>query len=316
MKRIFLLITGLLALNFTSNAQAKFSKGIEGDKARIKKASELFAGKSLSSGILNGDLETWVLDSIEASTGRTVRFMRPDGWAPLNGFLISYFFGTDIPITAVYDVASSNTSARIEIDTMNFGSDLATIFPANERVSALRGKYEFNGSPSTAYFDIFATKYDPIGDSSTIVGIGRFEPTTKTTGSFVDFVAPVTYLDPTVIPDTFYVFATYLQGDTATWLKFDDLKVDFQTTGIEDVKTNKLVVYPNPSSNQIKVSLKDGMPFDKGELSILGMDGAVKLTINNYKPNDEIDLSSLGCGMYIIKLIDGNTVLTQKINKI
>lgn len=316
MKRTFLLITSVLTLSITASAQTKFARTVEADKVRINKASELFAGKNISTGLLNGNLENWVLDSIEASTGRTVRFTRPDGWAPLNGFLISYFFGTDIPITAVFDVGSMSTSARIEIDTMNFGSDLATVFTATDKVSSLKGKYQFSGSPGSAFFDIFATQYDPIGDSSVIVGMGRFEPTTKTNGSFEDFTASVSYLDPTVDPDTFYVFVSYLQGDSATWLRFDDLEIGFQLTGVEEIKANKLVVYPNPSQHKIKVSLKDGTTFDKGELSILGMDGSVKLIINNYESNQEIDLSGLSCGMYIIKLNDGNTVLTQKINKI
>ncbi len=316
MKKIILLTVGLVVFIATSNAQLISASRSLNPKVRIQRAAQALEQKNATIGLQNGGLELWTLDSFETASNSVVKFYHPEMWAPVNGFMFSYFFDIPVPISAVYDVATSNTSARIEIDTMDIGSDLATIFTANERVSSLNGQYEFNGGPKGAYFDIYASKYDAIADSSSIVGVGVFETYSNTNGSFQNFTANIQYIDETVIPDTFYVFASYIEGAKGTWLKFDNISVTYQTTGVSKEKANKLNVYPNPSSDKIYVSFADGKKVENAELTILSMDGSVKLKQTKYNSNDAINLSDLPKGIYILSVNDGQSIITKKISKI
>ncbi len=316
MKKILLLISGIILLNTSVNAQFTSSNKITDANLRIKKASQTLTHKNAGSGLQNGDLELWTLDSFETGSGTQMKFYHPEMWAPVNGLMFSYFFDIPISISAVYDVINANTSARIEIDTMNIGSDLATIFAANERITTLNGQYEFNGGPRSAYFDIYASKYNVAGDSSEIVGVGMFEVSSNTNGSFQDFTAQMQYLDETVIPDTFYVFATYLEGAQGTYLKFDNISVSTQMTGVEGSKASKLSVYPNPSSENIYVNFSDGTKIENAELNVKSIDGALKLKLTKFNSQEPIDVSSLPNGIYILSVNDEKTIYTQKINKL
>lgn len=316
MKKILLLFIGVVVLNATLNAQAIHASRSLDSKLKIKKAAQALSQKKVSIGLQNGSLEEWSLDSFETASSNLIKFYHPDMWGPVNGFMFSYFFDIPIPISAVYDVSQANTSAKIEIDTMNIGSDLATIFAANERVLTLSGQYEFNGGPKSAYFDIYASKYNVAGDSSEIVGVGFFETSSNTSGMFESFTATMQYIDETVIPDTFYVFASYLEGTQGTWLKFDNISVSYQTTGVSIDRADKLSVYPNPSSSKVFVSYNDGKKLENVELSIHSIDGSVKLKQSKYNSNDAIDLSDLPKGIYILNVNDGQSIITKKISKI
>lgn len=316
MKKICLLITGLLILSASVKSQSISANKLSDPKVRIKNAAQAFSHKSMHTGIENGTLETWSIDSFETVSGANMKFYHPDAWAPVNGFIYSFFLDIPVSISAVYDVAHANTSARIEIDTLNIGSDLATIFGVNQRVATLNGQYEFNGAPASAFFDIFASKYDPIGDTSVIVGVGTFETSSNTSGTFENFTANLQYMDETVVPDTFYVFASYLEGPLGTSLKFDNISVSYQTTGVSKELANKLTVYPNPSASVIYVNLSDGTKLENAEVSIFSMDGSLKIKHKKYSANDAIDMSSLPNGIYTLSVNDGRTIITQKISKI
>lgn len=316
MKKILLLIACLVVILANSNAQSISSSRTLDPKVKIKKAAQAFAQKGVNTGLQNGNLEQWALDSFETASGSTVKFYHPEMWAPVNGFMFSYFFDIPVPISAVFDVATSNTSARIEIDTMDIGSDLATLFASKERVLTVNGQYEFTGGPKGAYVDVYATKYDALADSTIIVGAGVFETYTNTNGSFQNFSADIQYIDETVIPDTFYVIVSYIEGAKGTWFKFDNISVTYQTTSVSKEKANRLAVYPNPSSDKIYVSFIDGKKVENAELTILSMDGSVKLKQTKYNSNDAINLSDLPKGIYILSVNDGQSIITKKISKI
>jgi Secretion system C-terminal sorting domain len=315
MKKIFLLIASVLFISANSFAQSiKVNQGLL-SSSRIKQTRALTQKVNASNNLPNASFETWTVDSIESFSGNTIRFAHPEMWAPINGIFIAYFLDLDIPISAVLN--GPNTAVKIEIADMGFGSDLGTVISTNARPKALNGQFEFNGaSTSTAFFEIIATKYNAAADSSEVIGAGFFQADENTTGGFKNFQATIDYVNQTDIPDSIYVFASYLEGDLGTWFKFDNLNLDYTSTGLQSEKSSLLSVYPNPSKDQIQIGLTNNTELIDASVEIRGIDGSLKLKLTNYQSKEMIDISSLASGMYILTVQDASGVMSKKINKI
>lgn len=315
MKKIFLLTTAIAVLALNSFAQSiKVDKHIQ-SAGRLKQVSSFAQKSSANNNLPNATFETWTVDSIESFSGATVRFVHPEMWTPINGLFIAYFLDLEIPISAV--VNNFNTAVKIEIANMGFGSDLGTVISTNARPRALQGIYEFNGGGgSTAFVEVVATKFNPLADSSEVVGAGFFKADENTPGGFWNFEANIDYINQTIVPDSIYVFASYLEGELGTSFKFDNLFLDYTGTGVQSEKLNQLTVYPNPSSNQIQISTKNNTELNDAIVEIRGVDGSLKLKLTNYQSKQMIDISSLASGMYILSVQDASGVMSKKINKI
>lgn len=316
MKKILLLITIAFAYSSSLFAQELKRENTLDLAARMKKTSAASkVNTSNTNNLPNGAFETWVVDSIESFSGNTIRFVHPEMWAPINGIFIAYFLNLDLPISAVLN--GSNSAAKIEIGDMDFGCDLGTVTATNSRPISLKGEYQFNGADqSSAYFEVIATKFNSQADSSEIVGSGYVEIIDNTSGSYVSFDAPLNYIDSTIVPDSIYVFATYLQGEFGTWFKFDNLSLDYTSTGIHSERANELQVYPNPAKDQIKLSLNNNTKLENATVEIRSIDGSLKLKLTNYQSNESIDISALSNGLYILNVQDAAGVVSKKINKI
>lgn len=315
MKKIFLLINFAVLLSATAFAQSTLKREPKDLPSRIKTASSLLKSNSQSNNLPNSRFETWTVDSIESVSGTTIRFAHPEMWTPVNGLFIAYFLELEIPISAVLN--GPNTAVKIDIADMGFGSDLGTVISTNARPKLLQGQYEFNGEGgSPAFVEVIATKFNIAADSSEVVGAGFFKADENTTGGFNNFEANIDYINQSVIPDSIYVFASYLEGDLGTWFKFDNLFLDYTGTGVKSEKSSQLAVYPNPSSNQIQISLKNDSELNNALVEIRSLDGSLKIKLTNYQSNQTIDISSLTSGMYILSVQDASGVMTKKINKI
>lgn len=82
------------------------------------------------------------------------------------------------------------------------------------------------------------------------------------------------------------------------------------TASIDDVFASKVSVYPNPASNNVKIS--SSVEINKVEVfNLLG-----KRVVNAGKlNNNDLDISSLSTGVYLLKLTSGNAVATKKLIK-
>lgn len=80
----------------------------------------------------------------------------------------------------------------------------------------------------------------------------------------------------------------------------DDLKIgDADWTGLSNrVYESKLQVYPNPATEEIRIDT------DIESLAIYNSIGQVVKSVENYRKDSSIDISTLGKGMYIIKADD------------
>lgn len=315
MKKIILLITSVVLLSGALVAQTIQPKNLVGLSTKMKKASTVLKSNSTSNNLVNGNFETWLVDSIESFSGKTIRFMRPDMWAPVNGLFIAYFLDLDIPVSATLN--GTNTAAKIEIADMGFGADLATVIPTTARPHNLQGEFQFNGATAgIAYFEVIATKFNIAADSSEIIGAGFFKADENTNGTFDNFVARMDYINETDIPDSIYVFASYLEGDLGTWFKFDNLLLNYSPTGVQTNRSEELSVYPNPSHNQLKIKLANNAAIEDATVEIRSIDGSLKLKLTNYQSNQVIDISSLTSGLYILNVQDATGVMSKKISKI
>ncbi len=85
--------------------------------------------------------------------------------------------------------------------------------------------------------------------------------------------------------------------------------------GIEDnTKTDKLLVYPNPTSNEVLINLENNEVNSLSVFSITGQDLTQKVNYKIKKFNQlSIDLSSLSGGYYFIRLNDKTAVKVLKL---
>jgi len=87
-------------------------------------------------------------------------------------------------------------------------------------------------------------------------------------------------------------------------------KYTFTANGIADVNVLKeSKIYPNPVSGNLKIENLQ----DVTEIGIYNVTGQLVRTVSSAIGNTEIDMSDLSNGMYIIKMQNGKSVRTEKI---
>ena len=84
---------------------------------------------------------------------------------------------------------------------------------------------------------------------------------------------------------------------------------------IESIEDNNrmLLVYPNPATDWITIETKENISND---LNIINIFGEIIYTISSDKLSDNharINMSELSKGMYIIQLINNNTIINHRI---
>ena len=88
-------------------------------------------------------------------------------------------------------------------------------------------------------------------------------------------------------------------------------ETDFETLNQSELKLNKLLTYPNPSSGFVKIeSPPNEILF---EVSIFNLKGEKKYQMQSSEPIKIIDLSNLEKGLYLLKAIGEKIAYNQKI---
>ncbi len=99
-------------------------------------------------------------------------------------------------------------------------------------------------------------------------------------------------------------------------IKYDPVPIHFETTSINQVKENKVRVYPNPFSEKITIELPS---LSNQNVRVEIYDNSAKLLYNNqFGPNETIRLTDLGHlpkGIYVLKIIDNTNIYTATISK-
>ena len=69
-------------------------------------------------------------------------------------------------------------------------------------------------------------------------------------------------------------------------------------TGLSNVKNQVINIYPNPVINDLFIKT----PSEKSVIKIYSLQGSLLKTVAAYQSNDQIDLSSLQSGVYLVKI--------------
>ncbi len=93
-----------------------------------------------------------------------------------------------------------------------------------------------------------------------------------------------------------------------------DIILNFKTNcpvGINNPtsKYNRINVYPNPASTEIHVDNAEG-----ATISVYNLMGQSVMTVENANKFNTVNVESLAAGTYVVKVVNNNTVKTQKIN--
>jgi choice-of-anchor B domain-containing protein len=98
-----------------------------------------------------------------------------------------------------------------------------------------------------------------------------------------------------------------LVSDMQTGLYVID--IDYESAGVENELENKINIYPNPSNDFITVDLNESFFYEIYDLQ------SKKVSSASAAQNNQIDLSGLNTGIYILKITTNSKVYTQKIFK-
>jgi hypothetical protein len=236
----------------------------------------------------------------------------PGQWGVSNAYFVS-------PPTSITDSPSGDYQDNFtNVLSLNSGIDLSSVVDAKLRFHArweIEPGYDFvqvqasddNGNTWTS----LCGKYTKPGSSAQISGEPLYDGFQST------WVEEEMDLN-SFIGSSDVRFRFVLESDF--WLSydgfyFDDLEVlaVLPTTAPENTVTN-FYMYPNPATNTLQISLGNGLP-DQSVISIYDMSGrrCIIRTLPAATSDDELDVSGLAPGLYMVELKNSNTILTEKL---
>ena len=165
-----------------------------------------------------------------------------------------------------------------------------------------------------AYFklDFNSDGFSELFQGGTFYGVGVkqfIDPTTQYVGVGADNVFPHDYQAEVLLNlgGTFYYSGAGVPDVKLYW---PTQTSNPDTTGsVSTVEMNTLKIYPNPASKNIFVENNTG-----ATISIYTLVGEKVKEITNADKNAVVNVADLKEGTYIVKVIDGNTVKTAKLN--
>lgn len=81
------------------------------------------------------------------------------------------------------------------------------------------------------------------------------------------------------------------------------------TVGVNDVVAGEVNIYPNPANDVINVE-----NAENAQISVFDINGRMITTIESASANQTIDASNFAKGMYIVRIANGNNVITKKVS--
>ena len=81
------------------------------------------------------------------------------------------------------------------------------------------------------------------------------------------------------------------------------------TVDITEIDEAEVNVYPNPATTVINIDNAEG-----AQISVYDLSGRMVSNVNSASANQTIDASNLAKGMYIVRIANGNNVITKKVN--
>lgn len=199
--------------------------------------------------------------------------------------------------------------------------------PINYRPSALKGHYKYtdniiqgeSGSVSdVAQVNIYLTKWNTALSKNDTIGKGTLDlhestdyssfncPITYTTNEIPDTV--IIYLDCTRIKRAGEVENLIRMEGNGSFFTVDNISLEENTMGLENLKTESIKIYPNPATDIVNITNFTG----QAEL----YDIAGKLILSKqFTESNPISIQQLQKGIYTLKLTNGTAISYSKLIK-
>lgn len=87
------------------------------------------------------------------------------------------------------------------------------------------------------------------------------------------------------------------------------LTINRGTTGINEIAEGEVNVYPNPATTVINIDNAEG-----AQVSVFDINGRMITNVESASANQTIDASNFAKGMYIVRIANGNNVITKKVS--
>lgn len=100
---------------------------------------------------------------------------------------------------------------------------------------------------------------------------------------------------------------------TGDMIKANDSLCNSFTTTVKNATNVSMSIYPNPSLGQVTVK---GLSGDKGAITVYDLRGSIvkEVALPFGIKNADLDLSTYSNGMYLVRILESNTITTKKIS--
>ncbi len=262
---------------------------------------QFYAGSVLTSPYPNNSFEDWTTTTVED----------PTNWYSINWLLAG--------------PGLENVTKTTDANSGTYAVEMTTVFEAPDTIASLLSMAPidvfswnpFANAPYNADPTQFsgAYKYAPANGDQASIDLIFYENGNIIGTHSEQLTAQATYttfssnLSLTGTPDSI-MFLAYSGDNPGSVLKLDDLQFSGGNVGIEEQQMIAFDLYPNPTTDVVNISLPEKGVF---EIEIVGMDGALAVKRNNCSGNQQVDLSVLSNGIYIVHISNGQATHTKKL---
>lgn len=258
--------------------------------------------------ITNAGFESW--DTLGDYT-------QPANWFTLNPLTT---FGYDPSTTITADAHSGNFAVQLQSLSGQF-SDISgvlctgPILNANMQPDFSNMKVAFTSKPLA--LEVYYKAFPKPGDTCVLamylthwnMALQRTDTVARAGFEIKDSVGVYTlgscafeYFSP-VQPDSMFVIASSSSDGyhptVGSKLILDDLHLTYPPTGLSEIKTLQVAVYPNPAASQLMVQSEEPI---KGTLKLFSMNGALVHTQDIDNKYAVVDVATLSNGIYLMVL--------------
>ncbi len=257
----------------------------------------------------NGGFETWT-DTVTCDTWSSNNLN-------LGLFAFNFVKQTTDKHSGTYAASIQTMNALIQVmpgvitlGTYNLLTGPAGGYPITGKPTAVNGFYKYNSvNGDTMAILVVMTKWN-IGTSTRDTLSVASYAVASSVAAYTAFSIPLSYNPPAGMPDTVNILGFSSAGSApqeGSTLFLDDLAFAYSGAGISEITENNFAVFPNPASNQLTISLNNGLENTIQIVSTLGKVVFVKTSTSQF---ELIDISSLSEGLYYVKIsnIKGSVV--------
>jgi hypothetical protein len=276
-----------------------------------------------------------VFDRFDLADGDTIKvYDGQNAQAPL----INQFDATNPPVTSNNTYPTSiestgkflflNFSSDNNLQSEGFNASYSTRFCATDTVHDLNGTIS-DGSGTCSYNNSSNCRWfiKPSNAQSITLNFTEFDLATNNVGDYIQIyknsisvansLGVYNYTNPPTGPITVNAPVAAIRFVTNSSVQAGGWSFDYSTT-LTDVPSNNIlnsnngiIIFPNPSTG--KFAIRHSGQLNPDKIEVVNLLGETVYTIPALNNGNEIDLSSLSKGVYLLKICNRENVLMDKI---